>query len=235
MKIFSTFILIVCTLQFCRNSVAPSKDLSIKSDSCELRKRQAIQDFESRNFDWDIDVSNTYYFEEILFRRYAIKVSLPEEFGICGLGSTYTADSCAVIYLQTIDSLMTLRFGDDVLTRTQKSADSLHAVYLCRYDTKPLSLPVYIPNNDSIYPDLRRVLRYPERARQETVEGVVYVTIEIDTSGSIEKATVRKGVRSDLDSAAVAGVKQLGKFQPAMRWGIAQPGSVTIPIRFALE
>lgn len=75
---------------------------------------------------------------------------------------------------------------------------------------------------------------YPENAKKDGVEGLVYVKIFITTEGKVSKAEVIKSVRADLDSSAVAAARQW-TFQPAKVKGKPIAVWITLPIRYKLE
>lgn len=211
---------------------------------CADARRIALEEFNNNEF-LIRDTSLEYcadYAEEIFFLQYHLKPNI---------WHSYNETPCVIppggfprnrpAYKLTIDSLLSLRCGSDVYVRIKKSADSLKELYPTRYeyDSIPFSTcwynPIYVPNNDSLYADLKKVIQYPAKAKQDGIGGTVYVKLEIDSSGYVRNATVRKGVRNDLDSAAVAGAMQLGKFQVEKFNGKSQSGETTIPIRFSLK
>jgi TonB family protein len=55
---------------------------------------------------------------------------------------------------------------------------------------------------------------YPESAMKDGITGTVVLQIGIDESGRVVEARVERGVRDDVDAAALAAVKQL-EFEPA--------------------
>jgi len=198
-----------------------------------VQRRQAIADFKKGEFKvaYSHCGDNAYYAEEIFYKRYNLKIEIARfDMGCIIPSPEMLEDEKRACYYQTLDSLLFQKLGNHIYGNVQWSADSFAAAAPHRYDCQPFAAPVYIPSNDSIIPDLRKMLRYPT---QDDVEGVVYVVAEIDTSGVVSKAFAKKGVRHDLDSAACAGMKQLGKFTPVRRWGIPKSGQIVQPIRFS--
>jgi TonB family protein len=200
--------------------------------TCVSRREWALYKFRSGEFSFPVtrEYRRPYYFEEAFFILYKVK------------GNIFDGAPCIVMnkeepdcYDTTLDSLICSRFGKDAFDRAEKTADSIYNVDPKRYSSDVLYYPSYIPNGDSLYSDLRKVMRYPASAKRDSISGVVYVRLEIDSLGSVRKATVVKGVRNDLDSAAIAGAMQLGKFRTEIRWGIRHGGMLTIPIKFSLK
>jgi protein TonB len=73
---------------------------------------------------------------------------------------------------------------------------------------------------------------YPERALRERVRGVVILRALVSETGSTMRVTVEKGVRADIDTAAVSAALQW-RFEPARKNGRAVRTFTTI--RFAFE
>ncbi|MBU1241902.1 TonB-dependent receptor [Myxococcota bacterium] len=73
---------------------------------------------------------------------------------------------------------------------------------------------------------------YPEAARKEKREGVVFLSVEIDETGRVVSVKVVRSVAPDLDEAAVAAVTQF-EFTPARLDG--KPISVTVPLSYPFK
>lgn len=207
--------------------------LAIDKSPNAVQRREAIADFKKGEFTvaYSHCGSNAYYVEEIFYKRYNLKIEMARFDMGCIIPAPETLeDEKSACYYQTIDSLLFRKLGDHIYGDVQWSADSFALAAPHRYDCQPLETPVYIPCNDSMYPNLRKVLRYPT---QDDIEGVVCVRVLIDTAGDVDSTIVMRGARHDLDSAAQAGIKHLGKFTPVRRWGIPKDGQFTVPIKFA--
>ena len=78
-------------------------------------------------------------------------------------------------------------------------------------------------------------LVYPEKARDNGIQGRVLIQFVVDESGHIINAKVMKGVHPELDSAALAVVKGMPKWKPGKQRGDAVRVRYIIPIRFVLD
>lgn len=78
-------------------------------------------------------------------------------------------------------------------------------------------------------------LRYPERAQQNDIQGRVIVKFVVNADGSIEQASVVKGVDKDLDNEAIRVVKRMPKWQPGKNNGVAVRSYFTLPVTFKLQ
>lgn len=104
---------------------------------------------------------------------------------------------------------------------------------------------VFVPDSFMTQPDvppepresiwaLQRNIKYPEKARRENVEGIVYVEAYIDERGDVVAARVLRGIRKDLDNAAMEAVGAT-KFKPAKIRNQPAKSILVIPIRFGLK
>ncbi len=74
---------------------------------------------------------------------------------------------------------------------------------------------------------------YPELAKRAGIEGRVYVKAYIDTTGTVAKTELIRGIGSGCDEVAMEAVKKV-KFIPGMQDGKRMNVQVTVPILFKL-
>ena len=98
-------------------------------------------------------------------------------------------------------------------------------------DLKPFDTP---PTPIGGMESLVAQFKYPESAKKDSIEGKVVVKVRIDETGIVRDCRVIRGVRSDLDSAAVNTVRNV-KFTPAISQGKPVAATVMIPIDFRLK
>jgi protein TonB len=75
---------------------------------------------------------------------------------------------------------------------------------------------------------------YPESAKKDTLEGTVYLQVKIDKRGSVAEVRVEKGVREDLNNAAVDAMRKW-IFKPPTKNGKPVEAMVVVPFRFKLS
>jgi TonB family protein len=75
-------------------------------------------------------------------------------------------------------------------------------------------------------------LEYPEAARRESVQGVVWVLAFVDVDGRVRSAAIERGIR-ELDDAALAWVRG-SKFAPCERHGSPCRFHVRVAVRYTL-
>jgi protein TonB len=77
-------------------------------------------------------------------------------------------------------------------------------------------------------------ISYPEEAKENNIEGKVYVLAYINEEGLVEKSKIIKSVNPLLDKAATDAVKKV-KFSPGKQDGTPVKVEVAIPIIFKLD
>ncbi len=78
-------------------------------------------------------------------------------------------------------------------------------------------------------------LKYPDLAREEGVQGLVYVEFVVEADGRLTNVSVRYGPHPLLDSAAVAMVRGMPRWIPGKKDGEVVRSMFVIPIQFQLH
>jgi protein TonB len=78
-------------------------------------------------------------------------------------------------------------------------------------------------------------VRYPEMAKENDIQGTVYVRFVVDEQGKVTNVEVMRGVDPLLDKEAVRVVQSLPKWKPGKQRGKAVKVSHSVPIKFALQ
>lgn len=94
--------------------------------------------------------------------------------------------------------------------------------------------PEFPGGMEALMKHLSANIRYPEKAREENAEGTVYVVFTVKASGAVTDASIKRGVRADIDAEALRVVKALPDWKPAMSGGKAVDAQMTLPIAFRL-
>ncbi|RJP76712.1 MAG: energy transducer TonB [Candidatus Zixiibacteriota bacterium] len=82
--------------------------------------------------------------------------------------------------------------------------------------------------------ELGKNVIYPASALKDSLEGTVYVQVQITMKGQAQDAKVIKGVRQDLDQAAVEAVAKT-KWTPARQGDRPVEVTVTVPVQFKMS
>jgi TonB family protein len=78
-------------------------------------------------------------------------------------------------------------------------------------------------------------IKYPVEAKEKGIQGKVFVTFVVNSTGKVEKAKIARGVDPLLDAEALRVVEQLPEWKPGRQKGEAVSVSYTVPINFALD
>jgi TonB family protein len=77
-------------------------------------------------------------------------------------------------------------------------------------------------------------VKYPEAAKKNGVDGIVFVSVIIGADGSVSGLEIAEGVRKDLDQAAMEAIKQTN-WLPAQKNGQPVISKIVIPVQFKLK
>lgn len=78
-------------------------------------------------------------------------------------------------------------------------------------------------------------LTYPASAKTDRVEGKVFISFTVKSNGQVADASVKRGVREDIDNEALRVVRGMPAWKPAQSGGKAVNAQMTLPIAFKLE
>jgi len=78
-------------------------------------------------------------------------------------------------------------------------------------------------------------LQYPEKAKEEGIQGSVLLQFKVNTDGSVSDVKVLRGVSRDLDLEAVRVVSSSPNWEPALFDGKVVPVIYTFPVIFQLR
>jgi len=106
-------------------------------------------------------------------------------------------------------------------------------------NTPPLrfveEMPEPIGGMESMYAFLTSNLKYPEVARNNGIQGQVFLEFVVEKDGSIGNVRVVAGVYPELDQEAIRVVKMLPKWKPGKQMGKPVRCFYQIPIRFTIN
>jgi TonB family protein len=87
----------------------------------------------------------------------------------------------------------------------------------------------------SYYERLSEALTYPQSARQQGIEGRVFVEFIVQTDGRFTDLKVLKGISADCDEAALAAIAQVQGWTPGLMNGKPVAQRLVLPITFKLQ
>ena len=78
-------------------------------------------------------------------------------------------------------------------------------------------------------------VQYPEIARENGLQGKVYVQFVINKRGEVENAIIARGIDAVLDKEALRVIQNLPNWKPGVQRGKPVRVSYTVPINFKLN
>ncbi len=100
---------------------------------------------------------------------------------------------------------------------------------------EPVTYADTMPENPGLNRFLVANIKYPRVARDEGIEGVVYVSFVVGTDGNVSRVSIEKGVHPLLDNEAKRVAAIIPKWTPAKMNGRSVPFLYRLPIRFRLN
>lgn len=82
---------------------------------------------------------------------------------------------------------------------------------------------------------IQKNTRYPQSARENGIEGNVYVSFIIDKTGKVSNSKISKGVDPSLDTEALRVINSMPNWKPGKQRGKTVNLSYTVPVTFALQ
>jgi protein TonB len=95
-------------------------------------------------------------------------------------------------------------------------------------------MPKFPGGKEKMMQFIKDTLQYPEKAKENEVEGVVYVSFSICKDGSLNNVRVLKGIGNGCDKAAHKAVKAMPEWEPGKQNGEKVVVRKNVPIRFEL-
>ena len=86
-----------------------------------------------------------------------------------------------------------------------------------------------------LYEYLGKNIQYPEMAKENGIQGKVFVQFVVWKDGTIKDVKVVKGVHKTLNSEATRVVKSMPKWTPGKQRGKAVNARFTLPIKFRIS
>lgn len=90
-------------------------------------------------------------------------------------------------------------------------------------------------NFEACRPYVQEHREYPAKAKDQKIQGLVYVTFTVNAKGEVKDAKVVRGVDPMLDLAALKAVQGMPRWTPGMQRGKPVAVQFTIPVEFSLE
>jgi len=94
--------------------------------------------------------------------------------------------------------------------------------------------PIYSGGDAALLKFIAENIVYPTDAKENGIDGTVYISFVIGKDGKVSTVTVVKSIHSSLDKEAQRVISLLPDWTPGKQQGIPVPVSFIIPIKFKL-
>lgn len=105
-------------------------------------------------------------------------------------------------------------------------------------ETKPYSyveqMPEYPGGDEERIRFFNKNVKYPAIAKESGIQGVVYLTFVVSTTGQISQVQVVRGIGGGCDEEAVRVLQMMPNWIPGRQNGKPVPVQYTLPLRFSL-
>lgn len=81
---------------------------------------------------------------------------------------------------------------------------------------------------------LQQNIKYPQMARESSIQGTVFVTFVVERDGSVTDVRVLRGIGGGCDEEAIRVIKAMPKWQPGKQRGKPVRVQFNMPIKFTL-
>ena len=92
-----------------------------------------------------------------------------------------------------------------------------------------------IEGKDSLFNFLFKEIRYPEFAIEYNIQGRVDLQFIVENNGKISCISIQKGASYILNKEAIRVIKEMPKWIPAQKNGVAVRSVVSLPINFKIQ
>lgn len=82
---------------------------------------------------------------------------------------------------------------------------------------------------------LQNNIKYPAMARENGIEGIVYVTFVVDKDGKVKDAKILRGKGAGLDDEALRVVRSMPDWKPGKQNGRSVAVQYNLPVNFKLQ
>jgi TonB family protein len=96
-------------------------------------------------------------------------------------------------------------------------------------------LPEYPGGSNAMFDFISKNVKYPESAKENGIEGKVYVQFVVEKDGSLSSFNIARGVNEDIDNEAIRVLKLMPNWTPGVQDGKAVRVHYTIPFVFKLN
>ncbi|MFI5163200.1 MAG: TonB family protein [Sphingobacteriales bacterium] len=101
--------------------------------------------------------------------------------------------------------------------------------------TKDIILPEFKGGMTKFYEFLARSIHYPAVAKENHIQGKVFISFLVEKDGSLSHFTILRGIGAGCDEEVLRVMKLSPPWSPGYRYGIVADQLYNVPIGFALQ
>lgn len=117
-----------------------------------------------------------------------------------------------------------------IYKEVEEPKEAAEPIPFCKVEIKP----IYPGGEKEMLKFITKNIKYPEIARQNNVDGIVYISFIIDVNGNVTNVGVSRSVDTSLDDEAARVVALMPAWSPGKQRTEKVPVSYIIPIKFKL-
>ncbi len=95
-------------------------------------------------------------------------------------------------------------------------------------------IPEYPGGDQARLAYLRDNIKYPKKAREQGIQGTVYLTFVVEKDGNVSSVKVLRGIGGGCDEESVRVVSNMPKWKPGTQRGRQVRVQYSMPIKFTL-
>lgn len=96
-------------------------------------------------------------------------------------------------------------------------------------------MPEFPGGEEAMYKFIAENIKYPTSAKDNSIQGTVYIKFVVSDKGKISDAVVVRGIGSGCDEEALRVVKKMPNWSPGLQQGKQVDVYYTLPIKFQLK
>jgi protein TonB len=96
-------------------------------------------------------------------------------------------------------------------------------------------MPQFPGGEEELMKFLKNNITYPQMAKENGVQGTVYVTFEVSSKGKVINSKILRGIGSGCDEEALRVVKKMPVWKPGKQNGKSVNVQYNLPIKFILQ
>ena len=96
-------------------------------------------------------------------------------------------------------------------------------------------MPAYPGGDQKLMEYIAKNIKYPQIARESSIQGRVFVNFVVEPDGSVTNVKVLRGIGGGCDEEAMRVIKSMPKWKPGKQRGKAVRVSYQIPVMFKLQ